>query len=70
VSNGIDLSTALGAAKGIDRTFEPATSIRALQFYGDGTLERVPAAIQHDLTRWAQEVDFDSAARSATAARG
>jgi hypothetical protein len=65
VSNGIDLSTALGAAKGIDRTFEPATSIRALQFYGD--LERVPAAIQHDLTRWAQEVDFDSAARSATA---
>ena len=58
VSHGIDLSAALGAAKAIDRSFESATSIRALQFYGDGTLDRVPAAIQHDLTRWAQEVDL------------
>jgi hypothetical protein len=28
VSDGIDLSAALGAAKAIDRSFEPATSIR------------------------------------------
>ena len=58
VYHGIDLATALGAAKAIDRTFDPATSIRALQFYGDGTLDRAPAATQRDLTRWAQEVDL------------
>jgi Nucleotidyl transferase AbiEii toxin, Type IV TA system len=58
VSHGIDLPTALGAAKAIDRSFDPATSIRALQFYGDGTSDRVPAAMQRDLTHWAREVDL------------
>jgi hypothetical protein len=58
VSHGIDLSTALGAAKAIDRSFEPATSIRALQFYGNGTLDRVPAAMQRDMSAWAQAVDL------------
>jgi len=58
VSHGIDLPMALGAAKAIDRTFDPATSIRALQFYGDGTLDRVPAATQRDLTHWARAVDL------------
>ena len=57
-SHGIDLPTALAAAKAIDRRFNPATSIRALQFYGDGTLDRVPLAMQRDLTRWAQAVDL------------
>jgi hypothetical protein len=57
-SHGIDLPTALAAAKGIDKSFDPAISIRALQFYGDGTLDRVPLAMQRDLTRWAQEVDL------------
>jgi hypothetical protein len=57
VSSGIDLPTGLAAAKAIDRTFDPLTSVRALQFYGDGTLSRVPAAMQGDLTRWAQSVD-------------
>jgi hypothetical protein len=55
---GIDLPTALAAAKGIDTTFDPATSIRALQFYGDGTLDRIPPTMQQDLTRWAQAVDL------------
>jgi hypothetical protein len=58
VSHGIDVSTGLAAAKAIDRNFDPVTSIRALQFYGDGTLHRVPAAMQRDLTRWAQAVDL------------
>lgn len=40
-SHGIDIPTAL-AARAIDSRFEPAISIRALQFYGDGTLSRVP----------------------------
>ena len=57
VVRGIDISTGLAAAKAIDRQFDPLTSIRALQFYGDGTLHRVPAAMQNDLTRWAQAVD-------------
>jgi Nucleotidyl transferase AbiEii toxin, Type IV TA system len=51
-SHRIDLPTTLAAAKAIDAKFNP-TSIRALQFYGDGTLDRVPAAMQRDLTRWA-----------------
>ena len=58
VTNGIDLPTGLAAAKAIDRNFDPITSIRALQFYGDGTLSRVPVAMQKDLTRWAQAVDL------------
>ena len=58
VSNGIDLPTALAAAKAIDKSFDPATSIRAIQFYGDGTLDRVPPAMRRDLTRWAQVVDL------------
>jgi hypothetical protein len=58
VSYGVDVPTGLAAAKAIDRTFDPTTSIRALQFYGDGTLDRVPAAMQRDLSRWAQAVDL------------
>jgi hypothetical protein len=58
VSHGIDVPTGLAAAKAIDRNFDPVTSIRALQFYGDGTLHRVPAAMQRDLTRWAAAVDL------------
>jgi len=58
VSHGIDVPTGLAAAKAIDRKFDPATSIRALQFFGDGTLNRVPAAMRKDLTRWAQMVNL------------
>jgi len=58
-SHGIDLPTALAAAKAIDKSFDPATSIRALQFYGDGTLDRVPLAMQQDLARWALQVDLN-----------
>jgi hypothetical protein len=57
-SHGIDLPTALAAAKAIDKSFNPATSIQALQFYGDGTLDRVPLAIRRDLTRYTQAVDL------------
>jgi hypothetical protein len=57
-SHGIDLPTALAAARAIDAKFQPEISLRALQFYGDGTLARVPAAMQLDLTRWAQSVEL------------
>jgi len=56
--HGVDLPTALAAAKAIDTSFDPATSIRALQFYGDGTLDRVSLPMRQDLTRWAQAVDL------------
>ncbi len=59
VSNGIDVRTGLAAAKAIDRSFDPAITIRALQFYGDGTLDQVPAATQRDLNKWARAVDID-----------
>jgi hypothetical protein len=58
VTHGIDVPKGLAAAKAIDRSFDPTTSVRALQFYGDGTLNRVPPAIQKDLTRWAQAIDL------------
>jgi len=58
VLHGIDVPTGLAATKAIDRGFDPITSIRALQFYGDGTLDRVPATMQRDLTRWAQAIDL------------
>lgn len=58
VTHGVDVPTGLAAAKAIDERFEAATSIRALQFYGDGTLQRVPEGMQRDLTRWAQAVDL------------
>ena len=47
-AHGIDLSTGLAAAKVIDRNFDPVISIRALQFFGGGTLNRVPASMQSD----------------------
>lgn len=59
VCHGIDVPTGLAAAKAIDRSFDPAITIRALQFYGDGTLDRVPAAMQRDLSQWARVVDLD-----------
>ena len=58
VSHGIDLPTALAAAKAIDASFDPAISVRALQFYGDGSLDRVSVTMRQDLTRWAQAVDL------------
>ena len=57
-SHGVDVATGLAAAKAIDRNFDPPISIRAPQFYGDGTLDRVPAGMQRDLTRWAQAIDL------------
>lgn len=57
-SHGIDIPTALGAARAIDPKFNPAISIRALQFYGDGNLGRVLTQVQHDLTRWARTVEL------------
>ncbi len=57
-SHGTDLQMGLAAARAIDRSFDPAISIRALQFYGNGTLDRVPKSMRRDLTRWSRQVDL------------
>jgi hypothetical protein len=57
-TSGVDLPTGLAAAKAIDKSFDPVTSIRALQYYGDGTLDRVPTGVQQDLIRWVRAVDL------------
>jgi Nucleotidyl transferase AbiEii toxin, Type IV TA system len=57
-SNGVDVPTALAAARAIDSRFNPAVSVRALQFFDDGTLNRIPASVRKDLVRMAQAVDF------------
>ena len=57
VSYGIDVPTGL-AVRAIDRSFDVAISIRTLQFYVDGTLDRVPVAIQLGLTRLAEKADL------------
>jgi hypothetical protein len=56
--HGIGLPTGLASAKAIDSNFDPVISVRALQFFGDGTLNRVSASMQSDLTRWAQAIDL------------
>ncbi len=58
VSHGIGIPTALAAARAIDAKFLPEISLRALQFFGDGTLVRVPVGMQRDLTRWTQSGGF------------
>jgi hypothetical protein len=58
-TNGVSVSMALAAARAIDSRFNPAISVRALQYYGDGSLSRVPTAVQRDLIRWAQEIDLE-----------
>jgi len=58
VSHGIDIPSALAAALAIDSHFDAQISIRALQFFGDGTLNRLPLEVQRDLTRWARAVDL------------
>jgi hypothetical protein len=58
VRHGVDILTALAAGRAINGGFQPEVSLRALQFYGDGTLARVPIGIQQDLTHWAQSVDL------------
>lgn len=60
VSHGVDLAKGLAAAKAIDRSFDPAISVRFLQFYGDGTLNRVPVPMQPDLIPRAQAIDLEN----------
>jgi len=54
----IDLPTALAAAKAIyGRQFNPLITLKALSFFGDGDLHRLPAALRDRLAAAVRRVD-------------
>jgi len=56
----IDLPMALAAAKSIyGPAFNPQITLKALSFFGDGNLSRLPQGVQDRLARAACEVDLD-----------
>jgi hypothetical protein len=56
----LDLPTALAAALVIyGPTFNPQITLKALSFFGDGNLSRLPQLVQDRLARAAREVDLD-----------
>jgi hypothetical protein len=56
----IDLATALAAARAIyGPRFNPQITLKALSYFGDGNLSRLPRDTQDRLARAAREVDLD-----------
>jgi len=56
----IDLPTALASARAIyGPTFNPQITLKALSFFGDGNLARLPRDVQDRLVKAAREVDLD-----------
>jgi hypothetical protein len=66
----IDLPAALVAAREIHGpTFNPQITLKALSFFGDGNLHRLPRDVQDRLARAAREVDLDRLPRIADLVR-
>jgi hypothetical protein len=60
LGNGISLPKALAAAKAIyGDQFEPATTLRALSYFADGDLPKLPASLQNALRTAAMGVKLD-----------
>jgi hypothetical protein len=56
----IDLPMALACARAIyGPTFNPQITLKALSFFGDGNLPRLPKEVQDRLAKAAREVDLD-----------
>jgi len=56
----VDLVTALACARAIyGPTFNPQITLKALSFFGDGNLSRLPREVQDRLAKAAREVDLD-----------
>lgn len=56
----IDLPTALSAARAIYGTsFNPQSTLKALSYFEDGNLHRLPQPVRDRLARVAREVDLD-----------
>jgi len=66
----IDLPAALACASEIyGPSFNPQLTLKALSFFGDGNLHRVPREVQDRLARAAREVDLDRLPRLADLVR-
>ena len=60
LENGISLSKALAAAKAIyGDQFEPRTTLRALSYFADGDLPKLPVSVQSALRSAAKGVKLD-----------
>jgi len=58
LEEGIDLGQVLGAARSVyGPSFNPLLSVKALCYFGDGDLGRLPAGLQNRLVAAAQKVD-------------
>ena len=56
----IDLPTALAAAKAIrGEPFNPQSTLKALPYFGDGNLRRLPKSVRDRLARASRAVDLD-----------
>lgn len=59
ITSGVDLGSALAAAQLIyGRAFNPQISLKALSYYGDGNLRRLPKDLKARLLRAVREVDL------------
>jgi len=64
LENGVDLSKGLAAAKAIyGEQFEPATTLRALSYFADGDLPKLPKSIQNALQSAAKSVKLNELPR-------
>lgn len=71
IDGRIDLPTAIGAARAIYGTsFNPQNTLKALSYFEDGNLRRVPQQVRDRLVRAAREVDLDRLPVIAVADRG
>jgi hypothetical protein len=67
----VDLPMALACSRAIyGPTFNPQITLKALSFFGDGNLPRLPQDIQDRLVKAAREVDLDKLPEIALMKRG
>jgi hypothetical protein len=60
LEEGIDLATALGAARAVyGKAFNPLVSLKALSYFADGDLSSLSAKIQARLMEAVRKVDAD-----------
>jgi hypothetical protein len=60
ISGGVDLPTALAAGLALYGTqFNPEITLKALSYFGDGNLRRLPESLKARLAKAAREVDLD-----------
>ena len=59
-SGSVDLATALAAGRAIyGRTFNPQITLKALSYFDDGDLKRLPDDMKARLAKAVREIDLD-----------